>query len=91
MSKQLKSWGVVFSDDMYHGIDHECRCGANLPFNLEARIPLLVGFTTSCPPGRNRAGVGIFKCHECHEHFWFHFSEITYEYFKKKSQQWRKN
>ena len=33
-----KTWGVMFSPHMHHGIDHECECGADLPFNLQARI-----------------------------------------------------
>lgn len=86
---RVKSWGIRYDPAMYHGMDHECRCGVSLPFIIQARVPLLVGFCTNEGPQRTyRAGIGIFQCQSCQEYFWFHLSEIFVDYLKQNAPQW---
>lgn len=88
--KKNKSWGVVWQSDIQHGLDRECQCGEVLPYNTQARIPLLVGFTTSCPPKEGKVGAGIFECSACFLHFWFHLTAINVACYKKHAPQWPK-
>ena len=92
---RLKPWGVMFSPDMHHGIDHECECEADLPFNLQARIPLLKGFTTegACQETNERkarVGIAIFECHACFSKFWFHLTADVAKFFQENAPQWPK-
>ena len=88
---KFKSWGVHYDPAMYHGIDHECGCGVSIPFDLQARIPLLEGFRTDeGPQKKDRAGIGIFKCGSCFEYFWFHLSAGVVRFIKPRAPQWPK-
>jgi hypothetical protein len=87
----IKPWGISWSPDMYHGMDHECRCQNPLPFNIQARVPLLVGFSTDGPQRSDRVGIAIFQCDKCFEYFWFHIGKIIYDRFKRDAPQWGKN
>jgi hypothetical protein len=93
-----KSWGVLWSPDIYHALDHECACGAELvgssSNHLKALAPLLVGFSTDAPLRSNEyfthVGAAIFECDVCHEKFWFHLSEVGAQIFKGYIPRWPK-
>ncbi len=92
---EFKTWGTTFSSDMHHGVDHECSCGADLPFNLQARIPLLVGFTTEgarpeTSESNARVGIAIFECHKCFSKFWFHLTPDVARFFRERAPHWGK-
>ncbi len=94
MTENLRSWGVAWNPDMYRSVDFDCKCGFQLPFNLQSRSSLLVGFDISVPHtafgSLDRVGGGIFQCQECWEYFWFHFTETTANFFMRHAPQWPK-
>ena len=70
-------------------VGHECPCGFKLPYDMNARVTLLVGFRTDEGPQRaDRSGISIFKCSACHEYYWFHLPITLVEFFKRRIPQW---
>ncbi|MBA3733260.1 hypothetical protein H0W91_02695 [Patescibacteria group bacterium] len=88
---EFKSWGVTYSSDMYHGMDHSCHCGAEFPFQTQLRANLIVGFTQTAGPQRSdRGGIAIFECPKCFEYFWFHLGVSSPKVYKMFAPKWPK-
>ena len=87
---QFRSWGIVFSDDMYHSSGYKCKCGFEIPSDFMLYDQLLVGFSTSSTPKEGYVGVGIFECPQCFEKFWFHFESSFVRILQEELPKWPK-
>ena len=87
---EFQSWGVSYNWDIFHALDFECQCGEKLPFNVESRLDLIVGFQKDGPPKDGAFGGAIFECPKCCRYFWIHFYKETLSFFAHYSPKWPK-
>ena len=85
-----KSWGIRWNQGMQYAPDLMCKC-QTISLPIRERFNLIVGFDLDGPLSRRSvpvAGIGIFRCNQCHELFWFHLSNDTVDFMKEYVQKW---
>ncbi len=91
----IKNWGVIYHNQMHHGMDYDCRCGwaaSSLLGEYSDYGQHVSGFDLNGPSGSCGTWIVILTCPKCFEHFWFHFppQRISVELLAEHCSNWPK-